>query len=82
MPLINVKVLEGVFAPKQKQEMIRKLTDVVLSIEGESARDRTWVIIEEVKSGEWGVGGKPVTLDEVDVTLTLQVGRDSESVSQ
>jgi 4-oxalocrotonate tautomerase len=65
MPFISVKVLQGVFAPKQKRDMIRKITDAVLSIEGESARDRTWVVIEEVKSGQWGVGGKPVTTSQV-----------------
>ena len=65
MPLLNVKLLEGVFTPKQKREMISKLTDVLVSIEGERVRDRTWVIIEEVKSGEWGVGGKAVTTEEV-----------------
>ena len=61
MPMINVKLLEGVFTPTQKQEMIHKLTEVMVSIEGESVRPATWVIIEEVKSGEWGVGGRPVT---------------------
>ncbi|MDB6109760.1 MAG: putative tautomerase [Pedosphaera sp.] len=61
MPLLNVKLLEGVFTPKQKQEMIRKLTDTMVSIEGENLRPLTLVIIEEVKSGDWGVAGNPVT---------------------
>ena len=34
MPLLNVKVIEGVFTPTQKQEMVRKLTDTMVSIEG------------------------------------------------
>jgi 4-oxalocrotonate tautomerase len=58
-------MLEGVFTPKQKQEMISKLTDTMVSIEGESARSVTWVVLEEVKSGEWGVGGNPVTTNDV-----------------
>lgn len=61
MPFINVKTLEGVFTPAQKQEMIRKLTDTIVSIEGEHMRSVTWVVIEEVKSGAWGIGGKAVT---------------------
>ena len=65
MPLINVKLIEGVFTPKQKQEMIRKLTDTMVSIEGENMRPVTWVVIEEVRSGEWGVGGKPLTTADV-----------------
>src|SRR5262249_43068559 len=61
MPLINVKVIEGVFSDAQKAAMVEKLTDVLVGIEGEHMRPVTWVIIEEVKSGDWGVGGKPVT---------------------
>ena len=65
MPLLNVKLLEGVFTPNQKQEMVRKLTDTMVSIEGENMRPLTWVVIEEVKSGDWGVGGAPITTSEV-----------------
>src|SRR5262245_35431576 len=65
MPLVNVKLIEGVFTPMQKQEMIRKLTDTMVSIEGENLRLATLVVIEEVGSGEWGFGGKPFTADDV-----------------
>jgi 4-oxalocrotonate tautomerase len=65
MPLLNVKLIEGVFSHAQKQEMIRKLTDTMVSIEGENMRPVTWVVIEEVKSGEWGVGGNPLTTSDV-----------------
>lgn len=65
MPLVNVKLIEGVFTPSQKQEMIRKLTDVMVSIEGENMRPVTWVVIDEVRSGAWGVGGKPLTTSDV-----------------
>ena len=65
MPLVNVKLIEGVFTDAQKQDMVRKLTDAMVSIEGENMRKVTWVIVEEVKSGEWGIGGNPVTADDV-----------------
>jgi len=65
MPLLNVKIIEGVFSPSQKQEMIRKLTDTMLSIEGEAMRSVTWVVIEEVKSGDWGIGGNPLSTNDV-----------------
>jgi 4-oxalocrotonate tautomerase len=64
MPLINVKLVEGVFTAAQKQEMVRKLTDTMVSIEGENLRPLTLVIIEEVKSGDWGVGGNPVKTED------------------
>ncbi|HUA36563.1 MAG TPA: 4-oxalocrotonate tautomerase family protein [Candidatus Binataceae bacterium] len=65
MPLINVKVIEGVFTDAQKSEMVRKLTDTMVSIEGENMRPVTWVIVEEVKSGDWGIAGKPLTTSDV-----------------
>ena len=65
MPLLNVKVLEGVFSPTQKREIIRKLTDTMVSIEGENLRAATIVVIDEVKSGDWGFGGKAFTTADV-----------------
>jgi 4-oxalocrotonate tautomerase len=65
MPLIAVKVIEGVFSDEQKREMVRKLTDTMVSIEGENMRSVTWVIVEEVKSGAWGIGGQPLTTADV-----------------
>jgi 4-oxalocrotonate tautomerase len=65
MPLIQVKVIEGVFTDAQKQEMIRKLTDAMVSIEGEAMRPVTWVVVEEVQSGSWGIGGKALTTADV-----------------
>lgn len=65
MPLINVKLIEGVFTQTQKQEMIYRLTDAMVAIEGESMRPYTWVVVEEVKSGEWGVGGNALTTADV-----------------
>lgn len=65
MPLVNVRLIEGVFTKEQKQEMIRKITDAMVSIEGENMRSVTTVIIDEVKSGDWGMGGKPITTEDV-----------------
>ena len=65
MPLVDVKLIEGVFSDSQKREMIEKLTDAMVSIEGENMREVTWVMIEEVKSGSFGVGGKPLTTEDV-----------------
>ena len=65
MPLINVKLIEGVFSQEQKQQIVRKLTDALVEIEGEAMRPVTWTVIEEVKSGDWGIGGKPLTTGDV-----------------
>ena len=65
MPLINVKLIEGVFNDAQKKKMVTDLTDAMVAIEGESMRQVTWVVIEEVKSGHWALGGKPLSTAEV-----------------
>ncbi len=65
MPLINVKLIDGVFSPGQKKQIIEKLTDAMVSIEGEAMRGVTWVVVEEVKSGDWAVGGKQLTTADV-----------------
>ena len=65
MPFVNVKVIEGVFSSEQKQQMVRSLTDAMVSIEGENMRPVTWVVVEEVKSGDWGIGGSPVSTADV-----------------
>lgn len=65
MPLIDVKVIEGVFSEGQKRTIIEKLTDAMVSIEGENLRPYTVVLIEEVKGGNWAVGGKPLAAPDV-----------------
>jgi len=65
MPLIQVKVIEDVFTPEKKRQIITKLTDAIVSIEGEHTRPYTLVMIEDVRSGDWGVGGKLLTTDAV-----------------
>lgn len=69
MPLVKVNMIEGVFSPAQKKELIRQLSDVVVSIAGENIRPVTWVVLEEVKSGEWGIGGNALTTADVNALL-------------
>jgi 4-oxalocrotonate tautomerase len=65
MPLIQVKVIEKVFSPEQKEEIIRRLTDAMVRIEGENMRSVTWCVVEEVSSGSWGIAGNPLTTSDV-----------------
>jgi 4-oxalocrotonate tautomerase len=71
MPLINIKVIEGVFTRDQKHDIVRKLTDAMVGIEGENMRSVTWCVVEEVVSGDWGIGGQPLSTQDV---LTLAKG--------
>lgn len=65
MPLINVKIIEGVFDGEQKQQIVRSLTEAMVAIEGENMRQVTWCVVEEVASGDWGIGGQPLTTADV-----------------
>jgi 4-oxalocrotonate tautomerase len=65
MPLINVKIIEGVFTPEQKEQIAERLTDAMVSIEGESMRGVTWCVIDEVRSGDWAIGGRRLTTEDV-----------------
>ena len=60
MPLVNVELVEGVFSAEQKQQIMRDLTETMVAIEGENMRPVTWVIVEEVRSGDWGIAGNRV----------------------
>ena len=60
MPLIQVSLIEGVFTPEQKQQIIHKLTNAMVEVEGEARRGVTGVAIQDVRSGEWGFGGQPM----------------------
>jgi 4-oxalocrotonate tautomerase len=63
--LSQVRVIKNVFPKDQKREIITKLTDAMVSIEGENMREVSWSIVEEVESGDWGTGGQALTTADV-----------------
>ena len=65
MPLAAIKVIEGVFSDTEKKQMIEKVTDALVSVEGETLREKTVVIVEEVKSGYWGFGGNALSTEDI-----------------
>lgn len=58
MPLVDIEVIEGVFDEEQKAQMIEKVTNAMVEVEGEAMRGVTWVRVKEIRSGQWGIGGK------------------------
>jgi 4-oxalocrotonate tautomerase len=65
MPLVTVDLIKGVFSPKQKQQIIEKVTAAMIEVEGENLRGVTWVRIKEFESGDWAIGGKPLSAADV-----------------
>lgn len=58
MPLVTIDIIKDVFTPAQKEELITKVTDAMVDVEGEAMRPVTWVRIKEVEQGDWGIGGQ------------------------
>jgi 4-oxalocrotonate tautomerase len=65
MPLVTIDVIKDVFTPVQKKELIAKVTQAMIEVEGENMRAVTWVRINEFESGDWAIGGKPLRTSDV-----------------
>jgi 4-oxalocrotonate tautomerase family enzyme len=66
MPLVTISVHAGQLEDAQKARLISLVTDAVVEGEGFGAASRasTWVLIDEVPAGSFGVGGRQVSLDD------------------
>ena len=69
MPIVNIRVIENVFTPQEKEEMLKGVSEALVAVEGENVRPYTVVVLEEVRSGDSAVGGQPLT------TADVQAGR-------
>lgn len=65
MPLVNIEVIKGVFTSEQKGELIDRVTEAMISVEGEAMRPVTWVRIREFEQGDWAIGGKRLAAADV-----------------
>ncbi|NJD30610.1 MAG: 4-oxalocrotonate tautomerase [Gammaproteobacteria bacterium] len=65
MPLVTIDVIKDVFTPKQKQQMIDKVTAAMIEVEGENMRGVTTVRIQEFEGGNWAIGGKALSAADV-----------------
>ncbi len=65
MPMVNIDVIEHVFTPEQKRRMIERVTEAMVEIEGEPLREVTVVKINEIREGDWAIGGHCLTAADV-----------------
>lgn len=65
MPLVTIDVIKDAFTPKQKRELIDKVTKAMIEVEGENMRPVTWVRIKEFEGGDWAIGGKALAAADV-----------------
>ncbi|WP_340694188.1 tautomerase family protein [Hyphomonas sp.] len=74
MPLVTIDVIKDVFTAVQKKEIITKVTDAMVAIEGEALRGVTWVRIVELEQGDWAIGGQFLTASAVHAMANETVG--------
>ena len=65
MPFIDIKVIEGVFSPEEQRELVERVTEAVVSVEGEALRPVTHPVVTEPPSGSWAVGGRAMATGDV-----------------
>jgi 4-oxalocrotonate tautomerase len=65
MPLVTIDVIKDVFTPAQKRDLIARVTEAMIEVEGEAMRPVTWVRISEFEQGDWGIGGKLLAAADV-----------------
>jgi 4-oxalocrotonate tautomerase len=65
MPLVDIQLIKGVFNAEQKTAMIQRVTDAMVAVEGEALRPVTWVRVQEIESGQWAIGGQPLSVADV-----------------
>ena len=65
MPMVTIDVIKDVFSPQQKQELISRVTEAMITVEGENMRGVTWVRIQEFEGGDWAIGGRALKAADI-----------------
>jgi 4-oxalocrotonate tautomerase len=60
MPFVNIKITREGATPEQKAELIKGVTDLLVKVLNKNPRT-TVVLIEELDTDNWGIGGETVT---------------------
>ena len=60
MPFVNIRITKEGATAEQKKRLIQGVTDLLADVLGKNPKT-TFVIIDEVDTDNWGIGGKSVT---------------------
>lgn len=60
MPYVNIRITKDGVSKEKKAELIKKVTDVLVDVLGKNPAT-TFVVIDEVDTDNWGIGGEQVT---------------------
>ncbi|HET8903572.1 MAG TPA: 4-oxalocrotonate tautomerase family protein [Saccharospirillum sp.] len=61
MPYVNIKITREGATSEQKQQLIQGTTELLRDVLGKNPAT-TVVVIDEVETDNWGIGGEPVTV--------------------
>lgn len=60
MPFVNIKITREGATAEQKTELIKRSTQLLVDVLGKNPAT-TVVVIEEIETDNWGVGGESIT---------------------
>lgn len=61
MPYVNIKITKEGVTKEQKAELVRGATKLLVDVLGKNPQT-TVVVIEEIDTDNWGIGGETVTV--------------------
>ncbi|MBK9219776.1 MAG: 4-oxalocrotonate tautomerase family protein [Uliginosibacterium sp.] len=73
MPYVNIRITRDGATAAQKAQLIAGVTTLLAEILGKNPHT-TVVIIDEVETDNWGIGGESVTARRAPPQLTTQTG--------
>lgn len=68
MPFVNVQTIKGIMTAEQKNELLRRMTDLMVEIEGRGDpqfRQSVWIRIDEHELEQWSLGGIQPTAEMI-----------------
>ncbi len=80
MLIVTIDLIHGVYSPSQKRNLIHRVTEAAVEVEGEAMRNQIFVKMNEVSPDGWAVGGTPLGRGAGEWSIEEQVG-DAESRS-
>lgn len=69
MPVVDIRVIENTFSHEEKREAVERISETLFDVWGDGIRGATHVLITETPEGEWAVGGRALTADDVNTQM-------------
>lgn len=61
MPYVNIRITKENVTPEQKAQLIKGATQLLIDVLGKNP-NTTVVVIDEVDTDNWGIGGESITV--------------------